>query len=91
MVLGIEQVDGTYLGVPQADSIAVPGDVLIVYSRSGILSELDHRRGDDTGEAAHAAAVAEQDRIIAAERSIDLAADAAGDSAAATRGPTDED
>ena len=92
VVLGIEQVDGTYLGVPQADSIAVPGDVLIVYSRSGILSELDHRRGDDTGEAAHAAAVAEQDRIIAAERSIELAEDAAGKPTAdATRGPTDED
>jgi hypothetical protein len=81
VVLGIERLDGTYLGVPQADTVAVPGEVLILYSRSGILSDLDHRRHDDAGEAAHAAAVVEQDRIVAHERDI------GADDAARIEGP----
>lgn len=67
VVLGIERADGTYLGVPRGDTVARPGEVLIVYSRSGALSELGLRRPDDTGEAAHSAAVAEQQRLVAAE------------------------
>ena len=79
VVLGIERIDGTYLGVPQADTVAAAGDVLIVYSRGDILSELDHRRPDDAGQAAHAAAVAEQQRIIAEERDKEPEVDARSD------------
>ncbi len=67
VVLGIERLDGSYLGVPQGETILVAGDVLIVYSRSGVLAELDRRGRGTSGEVAHAAAVAEQARVIAEE------------------------
>jgi TrkA-C domain len=69
IVLGVERPDGSYLGVPQGRTVLVAGDVLIVYSRSGVLAELDQRRRGASGEAAHAAAVREQARVIADEQS----------------------
>ena len=67
VVLGIERRDGSYLGVPQGDTVLVAGDMLIVYSRGGVLAELDRRDRGTSGEVAHAAAVAEQARVIAEE------------------------
>lgn len=68
IVLGVERADGTYLGVPQGDSTVAPGDVLVIYSRSGTIAELDHRRSGRSGDAAHAAAVVEQEKAIADEQ-----------------------
>ncbi len=67
VVLGIERLDGSYLGVPQGDTVVVAGDVLVLYSRSDVLVELDRRGRGSHGDAAHAAAVAEQERVIADE------------------------
>lgn len=67
IVLGVERPDGSYLGVPQGKTVLVANDLLIVYSRSDVLAELDQRRHGSTGDAAHAAAVVEQARVIADE------------------------
>ena len=67
IVLGVERLDGSYLGVPRGETILVPGDVVVMYSRSETIAELDHRQRDRAGEAAHAEAVAEQARVIADE------------------------
>ena len=67
IVLGVERLDGSYLGVPQSDTVLVAGDVLILYSRSEVLAELDQRRRGASGDAAHAAAVEAQARVVAVE------------------------
>lgn len=71
VVLGIERVDGSYLGVPLPDSVVEAGDVLVVYSRSGVLAELDHRLSGRSGDAAHEAAVVAHERVIADERTAE--------------------
>ena len=40
-----------YLGVPLGDTIFVPGDVLILYSRGDSVAELDRRRRGRSGDA----------------------------------------
>mgnify|MGYP001820833549 FL=1 len=72
IVLGVERADGSYLGVPQGDTTVREGDVLIIYSRSGVIAALDQRRSGQRGDVAHAAAVAEQERVIADEQSAEL-------------------
>ncbi len=67
IVLGVERIDGTYFGVPNAETAVRPRDVLILYSRRGTLAELGVRRRGGEGEAAHRAAVREQNRLIAEE------------------------
>lgn len=67
IVLGVERPDGSYLGVPQGETVLVAGDLLVVYSRSDVLTELDQRGHGAGGDAAHAAAVVEHERVIADE------------------------
>ena len=62
IVLGIYRDDGDYVGAPTADTRIYSGDLLILYGRSGALRELDQRREDRDGEAAHERAVKEQRR-----------------------------
>ena len=71
ILLGIERADGSYLGVPQGDTVLVAGDVAILYSRSETLAGLDHRQRDASGEAAHEAAVADQQRVVEQEQASD--------------------
>jgi hypothetical protein len=65
IVLGVERLDGSYLGVPQGDTVLLAGDLVVLYSRSGVLAELDQRKRGTSGDLAHAAAVQEQARVIA--------------------------
>lgn len=67
IVLGVDRPDGTYFGVPNAETVVSPRDVLILYSRRGALSELGLRERGGKGEAAHNAAVREQTRLVAEE------------------------
>jgi hypothetical protein len=62
MVLGITNPDGTYDGVPRRSRVVRPGDVLVLYSRTGRLAELDARISGSPGEVAHQEAVAAQRR-----------------------------
>lgn len=63
MLLGIERLDGTYLGVPHGDTVINAGDVLVLYSRSGVVAQLDARQRDGSGDAEHRAAMREQKRV----------------------------
>jgi hypothetical protein len=64
VVLGIERVDGSYLGVPTRDSRIHAGDVVVLYSRSDSIAGLDQRQRGHSGDAAHTAAVREQAVVI---------------------------
>lgn len=59
-VLGIHRADGTYVGVPRADTQIYSGDTMVLYGRSQDLRELSFRRDDPSGEAAHRKAVDDQ-------------------------------
>ena len=67
VVLGITRAGGIWIGAPDGETILRAGDVLVVYGREDRVCELDERRGGATGDAAHAAAVAEQERLEAEE------------------------
>jgi len=65
IVLGIYREGGDYVGAPTADTRIYPGDLLILYGRSGALRELDQRKENAAGETAHQRAVNEQQRYKA--------------------------
>ena len=71
VVLGITRANSTWLGAPDGDTVVHAGDTLVVYGRDDRVCELDMRRDDASGDAAHAAAVAEQERLEAAEEELD--------------------
>jgi len=71
VVLGITRTTGRWIGAPDGHTVLHAGDRLVVYGREDRVCELDERRGDATGDAAHAAAVAEQERLEAAEEELD--------------------
>jgi hypothetical protein len=58
--LGIYRSDGSYVGAPKAETKIYPEDTVILYGRGKTLRNLDERRADATGEAAHEEAVSEQ-------------------------------
>ena len=64
VLLGVDRPDGTYLGVPVAETVIEPGDVVIIYGRRHAIAELDQRPQGAAGDAAHAAAVARNARAI---------------------------
>lgn len=67
-VLGIYRKDGSYVGAPRADTEIYPEDTVILYGRGKTLRDLDERRADASGEAAHREAVTEQKQHEAAEQ-----------------------
>jgi K+/H+ antiporter YhaU regulatory subunit KhtT len=73
VVLGVTRANGTWLGAPDGDTVVHAGDTLVVYGRDDRVCELDARRHDASGDAAHAAAVAEQERLEAEEEELDAA------------------
>jgi K+/H+ antiporter YhaU regulatory subunit KhtT len=60
VVLGVEQPDGRYVGIPHADTVVRPRDTLIVYGRRSRVAELDGRRAGHAGDIAHERACAQQ-------------------------------
>ncbi len=64
LVLGIRRLDGTYLGAPKGPTRIKADDTLLLYGRSPVLADLDQRRADITGEAAHQRSVAEQRHVL---------------------------
>lgn len=62
IVLGVSRVNGEYLGVPTGDTRIVAGDLLVLYSRTGQLDELDRRHRGAEGQRAHEQAVDERQR-----------------------------
>jgi TrkA-C domain len=74
VVLGVHRGGGAYIGAPDGDTIVRAGDVLTVYGREERVRELDRRAHGDEGDAAHAAAVHEQEELEAEEEARDPAA-----------------
>ena len=67
VVLGITRAGGDWIGAPDGDTQLHSGDVLVVYGREDRVMEIDDRRRGAQGDRAHEAAVAEQERLEAAE------------------------
>jgi hypothetical protein len=55
VVMGIHR-DGQYIGAPRPDMRLEAKDTLVIYGREGRIAELDRRRRDAAGDAAHARA-----------------------------------
>lgn len=68
VVLGIQYSDGTYMGIPDPETILKPGDIALIYARSKTLEQLDQRRKGIGGTLAHHDAVAEQHQEAEKER-----------------------
>lgn len=73
VVLGVQRQDGTYLGVPTANTKVLPRDTLIAYGRVSALAALDERRKDWRGNRQHRAAVRENLEVIHEEEDKDPA------------------
>ena len=67
VVLGVTRAKGGWIGAPDGDTTLHAGDVLVVYGRENRVEEIDDRRRDASGDQAHRQAVAEQERLEAAE------------------------
>ncbi|MEM7130324.1 MAG: TrkA C-terminal domain-containing protein [Chloroflexota bacterium] len=64
IVLGVNQLDADYLGVPTGNTCIEPGDVLIAYGRLSTLEALDRRRKSILSQLEHAEAVVKQREVI---------------------------
>lgn len=67
LVLAVRKADGRYFGAPDSSMEIRPRDTLLMYGRAANLAELDDPQGGTTGDAAHEAAVHEQQKAQAAE------------------------
>jgi hypothetical protein len=73
VVLGVHRRGGAYIGAPDGDTVVRAGDLLTVYGLEDRVCELDRRARGDEGDAAHAAAVHEQEELEAEEEALDPA------------------
>lgn len=72
IVLGINRMDGNYLGAPDGETRINEGDVLLVYGRSNVIEQLDRRSADLAGDREHKETVIEQDKVEQIEKNRDL-------------------
>jgi len=56
-VLGVIRADGSYVGIPDGDTLLSPGDTVVLYGHTDRLAELDARRRGRSGDEAHRHAV----------------------------------
>lgn len=64
LVLAVVRPDGEYVGAPRGELTLRAGDTVVLYGRSGLLSELKQRLAGTTGEAAHERAKEEHAREV---------------------------
>ncbi len=67
LVLGIQRADGSFIGAPRGPTVIHAYDMLVLYGRSAVLSDLDHRPGGPPGDEAHEVAVEQQEQIATDE------------------------
>ncbi len=60
MVLGINRLDGSFVGAPRGSSMIMVGDSIILYGKLGMLERLDARGRGYAGEVEHQEAVESQ-------------------------------
>lgn len=77
-VLGVQRRDGTYNGAPSGHTRVRAGDTLILYGRGESVCELDTRPAGPAGDAAHARAIAQQERASLDEEHADSRAASVG-------------
>ena len=65
MVLGINRLDGTFVGAPRGTTTIESGDSIILYGKIDMCERLDERRRGNQGEFEHRQAVADQRRELA--------------------------
>ncbi|MCG8591097.1 MAG: TrkA C-terminal domain-containing protein [Proteobacteria bacterium] len=68
LILGIECPGGEFIGAPPPDTLLRAGDRLILYGRAARVAEIDRRGIGDLGDREHAAAMEEQQQVVAEER-----------------------
>lgn len=64
LVLAVQRANGGFVGAPRGATTVHPGDTLILYGRSTVLSDLAVRPATVEGDHAHEEAVAEQSEIL---------------------------
>lgn len=62
LVLGITRAEGGYVGAPRGDTQLGVGDIVMLYGKQSVLSDLDERRAGVGGQLRHAEGVARQQR-----------------------------
>ena len=60
MILGVNRLDGTFIGAPRGSTMILAGDSIIVYGKLGMVERLDARCRGYVGEVEHRQAVASQ-------------------------------
>lgn len=73
LVLAIHRANGDFIGAPRGGTVIEPGDTVVLYGRSSVLSDLDDRPASPAGDHAHDDAVAEQSEIMAHQSDEELA------------------
>ena len=63
LVLGVSRSGGEYIGAPKGDLQLHAGDIVLLYGRSPVLSEIGQRGRSVSGDVSHELAAAEQSRI----------------------------
>lgn len=71
IVLGINRVDGNYMGVPDGETIIQKNDVLLVYGRAKVIEQLDQRNADAEGDREHHETMIEQKKVAEIEKDKD--------------------
>ncbi|PIP83325.1 MAG: potassium transporter TrkA [Elusimicrobia bacterium CG_4_9_14_3_um_filter_62_55] len=73
LVLGIRRQDGTYIGVPGAQSKILAGDLLLVYGRESSIAGLDERVEGRIGDIEHFDAIEAEKQVAEEEKKADPA------------------
>jgi len=71
MVLGVNRVDGNYLGAPDGETRIDKDDVLLLYGRAEVIEQLDQRSADSAGDREHRDTVIEQKKVEKMEKKKD--------------------
>jgi hypothetical protein len=90
LALGVTRADGSYLGAPRGDTTLAPGDIVMLYGREAVLTDLDERRAGVGGQLRHAEAIARQREAERAERTGDADEAEGPHDADAPPGPSDD-
>lgn len=71
IVLGINRIDGTYIGAPNGSTLIKEDDVLIIYGRANVIKQLDRRSAGFIGDLEHREGMIEQKEINEEEKQKD--------------------
>ncbi len=75
IILGINRIDGTYLGAPGADTRIMENDSLTIYGRGETMNKLEKRTKTKRGDKDHKRMVKQQEKIEREEQKANGTAD----------------